>query len=628
MKFDIMKKVLLFAMMCAFGLFGTVNAQEQDADYIICERFDNYEVGDKVAEKGADYWTTWTKAEGGKEDGEIVDFAGSKCVYFAPGCDQVILLGGYSSGAYEIEFDIYVPDGKSAYYNILHDFNGGSSVWAMQNYLHLSDNGTTQKPAAGHGTVHAGGIGVADLASVYDAWMHLRFVVDIDNDYAEFFCTMPEAEEASIVKWQWSKDSYDEITSPNRKLDAMNFYPPLASSTFYIDNLTLKSISGETVTSVAMDEKVEAGAMLNDLSSVEMTIENTGTSIVDYTAWVDYGASEDGYKVSIINYDGNVSDSTIALGLSGLTEPTVVEVGAMYPASAYANSVAGTKITHVSYMFLEVEENGGIGIVEGSDVVFRVYKQGYNGQPGECLAEKAVPYGTIKPGEFLVAKLDEPVVLTGFNVWVTVSVLHPVSTQSDPQAPLVFDGMFNKKAPYGDVIRIGNGSFYFASDLFGQSYGNTHIRMTCSGNPVLGGWAELEKCDGIIPVGKSATMKINLKTYGLEAGKTYEAKLMVGVNNIEEMFEIPLPLRVWGENVEEILNNAYNIYPNPTTGMVTVEGENINYVAVYNSVGQLVKVVKTQNSVVDMSAYDNGVYFFNVVDNAGQNSVQRVVVAK
>ena len=168
------------------------------------------------------------KAEGGKEDGEIVDLAGSKCVYFAPGCDQVILLGGYSSGAYEIEFDIYVPDGKSAYYNILHDFNGGSSVWAMQNYLHLSDNGTTQKPAAGHGTVHAGGIGVADLASVYDAWMHLRFVIDIDNDYAEFFCTMPEAEEASIVKWQWSKDSYDEITSPNRKLDAMNFYPPLS----------------------------------------------------------------------------------------------------------------------------------------------------------------------------------------------------------------------------------------------------------------------------------------------------------------------------------------------------------------------------------------------------------------
>ena len=41
-----MKKALLFAMMCVLvGFSGTVNAQEQDADFLICERFDNYEVG-------------------------------------------------------------------------------------------------------------------------------------------------------------------------------------------------------------------------------------------------------------------------------------------------------------------------------------------------------------------------------------------------------------------------------------------------------------------------------------------------------------------------------------------------------------------------------------------------------
>ena len=188
--------------------------------------------------------------------------------------------------------------------------------------------------------------------------------------------------------------------------------------------------------------------------------------------------------------------------------------------------------------------------------------------------------------------------------------------------------MIDDKAPYGDVIRLGNGSFYFASDLFGQSYGNTHIRITCSGNPVLGGWAELEKVDGVIAIGESAKMKINFNTYRLTSGQTYEAKLMLAINNVEEMFEIPLSLRIWGENVGEILSDNYNIYPNPTTAMVTVDGENINYVAVYNSVGQLIKVVKTQNNVVDMSTCENGVYFFNVVDNAGQSSVQRVVVAK
>jgi hypothetical protein len=161
------------------------------------------------------------------------------------------------------------------------------------------------------------------------------------------------------------------------------------------------------------------------------------------------------------------------------------------------------------------------------------------------------------------------------------------------------------------------------------TYGNVHIRLTCNGEPVLGGWAEISgKVFGVLEVGEETTMEIELSTFGLKKGETYEAKVVIDVDNAEELFEIPLKLRVWGENVGEITNNNYNIYPNPTTGMVTVEGENINYVAVYNSVGQLIKVVKTQNNVVDMSACENGVYFFDVVDNAGQSSVQRVVVAK
>ena len=70
-----------------------------------------------------------------------------------------------------------------------------------------------------------------------------------------------------------------------------------------------------------------------------------------------------------------------------------------------------------------------------------------------------------------------------------------------------------------------------------------------------------------------------------------------------------MKIEVISKDVEELLSNTYSIYPNPTKGMVTVEGENIDYIAVYNSVGQLVKVVITQSNVVDMSECENGVYF-------------------
>ena len=602
----------------------------EDSIYMICERFENYAIGDKLAEKGNDCWSTWSGVEGGKEEGFVDTLDGNKVAHFKYGNDQVIFLGDHVLGCYEIKFDVYVPNGKSGYYNILHDFAGSSSTWAMQGYLQMTDDGgQTQVQAPGHGTIHAGGNSVADLACVYDAWMHFRFVIDIDRDSAAFYCTMPTDSVESttpVVEWQWSKGSFDDDGSLTRKLDAMNFYPPLKTSEFYLDNFTFRKTSGETAPKVTLDEEIRQWSMADDIASIEVTFENTGTSIADYTAWIDYGVGQGGSKVEFINYDADINENSTVLGLN-FQEPSIIELGAMYPASAYASSVAGTMITHVSYPFAEIEEGAGFGIVEGSDVVFRIYGQGYNGQPGECLSEKAVPYSEITGG-WVTAKLDEPVALSGFNVWATVSLLQPVSTQAKPAFPMVFDGMPENLAPYGDVIRVGNeGPFYFAHELFSQPYGNVHIRISCSGDPVLGGWAELESVDGILPIGETATT-INFNTFGLEVGKTYEAKVVVAVNNVDELFETPLLLQICGENVDEILSNNYNIYPNPTTGVVTVEGENINFVSVYNSLGQLVKVVKTQNNVVDMSAYDNGVYFFNVVDNAGQSSVQRVVVAK
>ena len=80
-------------------------------------------------------------------------------------------------------------------------------------------------------------------------------------------------------------------------------------------------------------------------------------------------------------------------------------------------------------------------------------------------------------------------------------------------------------------------------------------------------------------------------------------------------------------NVMEIpTNNTYDIYPNPTTGLVTVKSGNVNYIVIYNSVGQRLRVV--QDNAVDMGEFENGIYFFNIVDNAGSSSMQRVIVAR
>lgn len=69
------------------------------------------------------------------------------------------------------------------------------------------------------------------------------------------------------------------------------------------------------------------------------------------------------------------------------------------------------------------------------------------------------------------------------------------------------------------------------------------------------------------------------------------------------------------------------IYPNPATDMVTVNGENITKVEVYNTVGQLI-VSKTSNvSKVDVSSFDNGIYLFRVYSGE-KVTTQRVIVGR
>ena len=153
--------------------------------------------------------------------------------------------------------------------------------------------------------------------------------------------------------------------------------------------------------------------------------------------------------------------------------------------------------------------------------------------------------------------------------------------------------------------------------------------MLCQGTPVVGGYATLNKTNGSLAIGASDEVKVTLSTIGLTQNQTYEAAVKFVTNDpAQPTVNIPLTLKVGGENIAENVVETYNVYPNPTTGAVTVEGENIDYIAVYNSVGQLVNVVKNVNNTVDMSSYENGVYFFNIVDNAGQSALQRIVVAK
>ncbi len=81
-------------------------------------------------------------------------------------------------------------------------------------------------------------------------------------------------------------------------------------------------------------------------------------------------------------------------------------------------------------------------------------------------------------------------------------------------------------------------------------------------------------------------------------------------------------------SIEENKRNAFaTIHPNPTTGMVTIMGENVKRAEVTNMLGQHVATASGQGEqlTVDISRLPAGVYFVSVTDESGKKCVHKVV---
>lgn len=607
---------------------GIISGAEDQV--LIDDDFEAYNVGDKIAVAaqaiGNDWWTTWTNNPGSAEDGVVAEAGGSKCGYISGSNDNVLLLGGQESGAYDLEFAIYCEEGKYGYFNILHEFNGSGSTWAMQAYLNATNDGNSATNySVGHGTVHAGANSNGDIPAVVNEWMYFRIHVDCDTDQAELFyrseTTQPT--EISIVAWQWSLDSFGENTV-GRKMDAMDFYAPNATlGCYYLDNFKFTRIGAESAPSLDFDtESLYVELEADDVNAYQIGISNAnGTSIGDWTAWVDFGEGQSGGATSQINYDAEPGANTSLVGWN-YEEPVLVEVAAMFPGSSYAG-VMGTSITSVQYYCVAASD--GFGVEAGTPLTFRVYGQGMNGQPAEVLAEKVIPYAQINQEDWTIATFDTPVPLTGYNVWVACEY-----TQSVGGYAMAFDG--TAYVPGSGYYRTqGGGAFMsLGPDNLSQDYGNLHIRANVQGTPVTAGWATLSKSEGSMPIGGSDDVTLTVNSFGLADGSVYEAEVLFKTNDPENaLVSIPLTLHVGVTAVADNTNSMASIYPNPATNRVTVEGENLSVVAIYNVAGQLIRIVNLDSVVnsIDMNV-EAGIYFFNIYDVNGKSNVQRVVITK
>ena len=73
-----------------------------------------------------------------------------------------------------------------------------------------------------------------------------------------------------------------------------------------------------------------------------------------------------------------------------------------------------------------------------------------------------------------------------------------------------------------------------------------------------------------------------------------------------------------------------NVWPNPTTSTVNIKGENLEAVYMYNAMGQLILTLDVtdsdEQSSIDVSSFNSGIYFMNIVSQNGNSVLKKVVV--
>ena len=92
------------------------------------------------------------------------------------------------------------------------------------------------------------------------------------------------------------------------------------------------------------------------------------------------------------------------------------------------------------------------------------------------------------------------------------------------------------------------------------------------------------------------------------------------------------PLR-WGqasltENIDETEAIAFaTLHPNPTSGIVTITGQDMRQAVVFNTLGQQVAITQGEGNElrIDMATLPTGVYFVNITDDEGRKCLRKVV---
>jgi hypothetical protein len=166
----------------------------------------------------------------------------------------------------------------------------------------------------------------------------------------------------------------------------------------------------------------------------------------------------------------------------------------------------------------------------------------------------------------------------------------------------------------------------------------TIISVTAENNTIIITWDEPESLDGLL-LGFNLYRnedKINdellTETEYIDAelpDETYTYQVSALYVHCEES-ELSEGVEINYVGITDFQTSSYNIFPNPTTGNVTFEGDGLNRIEIYDIQGR--KLVEYNNIVnnlsINVDKYDNGIYLVKMFSDNNSTITRRLVIIK
>jgi hypothetical protein len=198
---------------------------------IFSDNFDSYVAGQRVACQNPTEWTTWSNSPCSATEDALVStnfaFSGTKSALISPDNDFVRThngTNGYTSGKYKQSMRVYIPTGKSGYWNTLSEFaftTGG--YWVFECYFDLGGGGRFLTSTT------------VNFTWTPDTWMLVEVISDLDNDQGQFWLNG-----TLIHTWAWTAGT--STGTGTLKLDASDFYGATANDAMYIDDYSVSEM--------------------------------------------------------------------------------------------------------------------------------------------------------------------------------------------------------------------------------------------------------------------------------------------------------------------------------------------------------------------------------------------------